>query len=207
MDDPLVARLVDDLDGTFEALVREHQDRLYSLALRSLGDARDAEEVTQDAFVRAYRALRGYDAARRRELALRPWLSTILLNLCRNHAKRVRPVTVALEPETETDPVSAAGSAAIAESPEGRALRREEQEAWARRVRALPARYREPILLRFVDDLAYAEMSAALDLPEGTLRAQVHRGLALLRTALEREAQTTPVPVPGQALRLQEVAS
>src|SRR6187431_3234660 len=99
MDDPLVARLVDDLDGTFEALVREHQDRLYSLALRSLGDSRDAEEVTQDAFVRAYRALRGYDAERTRSLALRPWLSTIVLNLCRNHAKRVRPVTVALKPE------------------------------------------------------------------------------------------------------------
>ena len=204
MDDPLVARLVDDLDGTFEALVREHQDRLFSLALRSLGDSRDAEEVTQDAFVRAYRALRGYDAERRRALALRPWLSTIALNLCRNHAKRVRPVTVALEPDAEQGADRPEIGSPDTGSPERHALRREEQEAWARRVRALPARYREPILLRFVDDLAYAEMSAALDLPEGTLRAQVHRGLALLRTALERETRTTPVA--GTGLRLQEVA-
>ena len=203
MDDPLVARLVDDLDGALEALVSEHQDRLFSLALRSLGDARDAEEVTQDAFVRAYRALRGYDAERRRALQLRPWLSTIVLNLCRNHAKRVRPVTVALEPARETMPLDPAPGEA--DSPERHALRREEQEAWASRVRALPARYREPILLRFVDDLAYAEMSAALDLPEGTMRAQVHRGLALLRTALERESRATSV-APG-TLRLQEVAS
>jgi RNA polymerase sigma-70 factor (ECF subfamily) len=197
MDDSLVARLVEDLDGTFEELVRAHQDRLFSLALRSLGDARDAEEVTQDAFVRAYRALRGYDTDRRRELRLRPWLSTIVLNLCRNHAKRVRPVTVSLEPGADPTPGDA-------ESPERHALRREDREAWARRVRALPARYREPILLRFVDDLAYAEISIALDLPEGTLRAQVHRGRALLRTALERESRS-PL-VTGDALRLQEVA-
>jgi RNA polymerase sigma-70 factor (ECF subfamily) len=207
MDDPLVARLVEDLDGTFEALVREHQDRLYSLALRSLGDPRDAEEVTQDSFVRAYRALRGYDTERRRTLQLRPWLSTIVLNLCRNHAKRARPITVTLDGDAPEPTVAQREP----ESPERLALRREEQEAWAGRVRALPARYREPILLRFVDDLAYAEMSAALDLPEGTLRAQVHRGLALLRSALERESSaTTPASdstsLASRALRLQEVA-
>ena len=64
MDEDLRPGLARDLDATFEPLVRAHQDRLFSLALRFLGDASDAEEVVQDGFVRAYRALRTYDAAR-----------------------------------------------------------------------------------------------------------------------------------------------
>ena len=65
-DSQLIVALARDLDGTFEALVLGHQDRVYSIALRMLGDPRDAEEAAQDTFVRAYRALAGYDAARTR---------------------------------------------------------------------------------------------------------------------------------------------
>lgn len=212
MSESLAARLADDLVGSFEELVRAHQDRLYSLALRSLGDASDAEELTQDAFVRAYRALAGYEPRRRRDLQIRPWLSTIVLNLCRNRARRVRPAQVGLDHLDGMSGPTADARDGTASQPEARALAREESEAWARRVRALPARYREPLLLRYVDDLAYGEISSALEIPEGTLRAQVHRGLALLRTALEREmtgAATVAAPdraASRPALRLKEVA-
>ena len=91
MTQPLTDRLAADLDGSFEDLVREHQDRLYALALRYVGNPSDAEELTQDAFVRAYRALERYEADRVRHVDLRPWLTTILLNACRNHV--VRPAT------------------------------------------------------------------------------------------------------------------
>ena len=87
-DTALINALADDLDGSFEALVLAHQDRVYSIALRLLGDPPDAEEAAQDAFVRAYRALAGYDADRIRELRLRPWLATIVLNLCRTRLAR-----------------------------------------------------------------------------------------------------------------------
>ena len=63
-DDRLAAALASDLDRSFDALVLAHQDRLYTIALRMLRDPRDAEEAAQDAFVRAYRALATYDAAR-----------------------------------------------------------------------------------------------------------------------------------------------
>ena len=111
-DNPLLEALARDLDGSFETLVRDHQDRLYSIALRLLGDPRDAEEAAQDAFVRAYRALARYDAARIGELRLRPWLATIVLNLCRTRLGRRAPGRSALsldaplpgDVEPRTDP-------------------------------------------------------------------------------------------------------
>ena len=68
-DDRLTTALADDLDGAFDALVVAHQDRLYTIALRMLGDAGDAEEAAQDALVRAYRALASYDRTRIRRAA------------------------------------------------------------------------------------------------------------------------------------------
>ena len=199
-DDTLLARLADDLDGTFEALVRAHQDRLYTIALRLLGSPSDAEEIAQDAFLRAYRALVGYDAGRIRELRIRGWLATIVIRLCRTRASRRRLATTALSSGmaaeaggTGVDLASVHGPTAespAAQSPLQHVLRRESTEAWVARLAALPERYRAAIVLRHVDGLSYPEMSEALGRPEGTVKAQVHRGLALLRDALvaaERE--------------------
>jgi RNA polymerase sigma-70 factor (ECF subfamily) len=200
MDTKLAAGLARDLDGSFEALVVAHQDRLYTLAVRFLGNPSDAEEATQDAFVRAYRALASYDAERIRDLQLKGWLATIVLNVCRNRVRRHEPVVLPLEQPPRSGAASggSTGDASVdtpadhLEATEPRSIphesvvRREGAETWARLVVALPERYRAPILLRHVDGLSYDEMSQALDRPEGTLKAQVHRGLALLRTAAER---------------------
>jgi len=185
IDDALITALAADLDGSFERLVLGHQDRIYSIALRMLGDPRDAEEAAQDAFVRAYRALTGYDGIRIRELRLRPWLATIVLNLCRSRlARRAGPVATTLsldldlparlEPRTD----EAASPAAISAS-------RAAISDWAGLLQTLPFAYRSAVILRHVDGLSYPELAIALDRPEGTVKAQVHRGLALLRTALE----------------------
>jgi RNA polymerase sigma-70 factor (ECF subfamily) len=182
----LTAALARDVDGTFERVVLAHQDRLYTIALRMLGDPRDAEEVTQDAFVRAYRALASYDRERVRELQLRPWLTTIVLNLCRNHTRRPAPRTQPLDVAEERAVVPPTLVAADRRgSPHDAAIHRESARTWASLVAGLPARYRAAVVLRHVDGLSYAEMSIALGRPEGTLKAQVHRGVALLRAALE----------------------
>jgi RNA polymerase sigma-70 factor (ECF subfamily) len=194
-DDALLERLADDLDGTFEALVRAHQDRVYTIALRMLGNPSDAEEVAQDAFLRAYRALTGYEPARIRALRLRGWLATIVIHRCRSRAVRRQLATTPLGDElTDTGGALVAASRAAqlppSQSPLQQALRRESAEAWVARIAALPDRYRAAIVLRHVDGLSYPEMSEALGRPEGTVKAQVHRGLALLRDALaaaERE--------------------
>ncbi|MDQ2966360.1 MAG: RNA polymerase sigma factor, partial [Chloroflexota bacterium] len=125
MDGPLLADLATDLatdlDATFERLVLGHQDRLYTIALRLLGNPRDAEEVAQDALVRAYRALATYEPERIRDLRLRPWLATIAINLCRSHARRRTPVLVPLEPAGtgQSDGRAAGSGAAFFADPAG----------------------------------------------------------------------------------------
>jgi RNA polymerase sigma-70 factor (ECF subfamily) len=189
MDGPLLADLATDLDANFERLVLGHQDRLYTIALRLLGDPRDAEEVAQDAFVRAYRALASYEPIRIRELRLRPWLATIAINVCRNRARRKTFQLVSLEAQARNHP-DEGGPGPVATShadqtggPLEATVRHDSARQWAALLASLPTLYRAPIVLRHVDGLSYEEMSGVLGRPEGTLKAQVHRGLALLRDA------------------------
>ena len=186
--DDLPARLAADLDGAFEALVRAEQDLVFGIALRSTRDPGAAEELAQDVFVRAYRALATYDAERIGALRLRAWLARITLNLCRNRARarRAAPTEVSIEAIAEpTDP---------ALRPEPAALAREAAADWGRRLAALPQRYRIAVELRHVHGLSYDEIATALDRPVNTTKTHVHRGVALLRTAytLETALETAP---------------
>jgi RNA polymerase sigma factor (sigma-70 family) len=187
MDDThLAEHLARDLDGAFEALVLTHVDRCHAIALRLVADPRDAEEVTQDALVRAYRALTGYPPDRIRELRLRPWLTTIVLNLARNRVARRKPAPGAIDALVDAGREPAAGEAT---DPEHVRATGAERDHLAGLLAALPERYRVPVVLRHVDDLTYAELAEVLGRPEGTLKAQVHRGLAMLRTALAAEPE------------------
>lgn len=189
MDDALTRDLARDLDASFERLVALHQDRVYSIALRVVGNAHDAEEVAQDAFVRCYRALATWDQARVQEVQLRPWLATIVVNVARNRLRR-RPLRTVPLDAGSTDPersiVANLPAEDLHDSPHDRVLRQESTDRWAARLAELPDRLRIPVVLRHVDGLSYDEMSEVLGRPTGTLKAQVHRGLAQLRTAAER---------------------
>ena len=188
-DDRLAADLARDLDRSFDALVVAHQDRLYTIALRMLGDPRDAEEAAQDALVRAYRALATYEAARIRELRVRGWLTTIVLNLCRTRgvrraARGAPAISIDDDASRSLEP-----SAPRSQTPSEVAERRAERDRWGARLAELPLAYRAAVVLRHVDGLSYREAAAALGRPEGTVKAQVHRGIALLRTMLEADAR------------------
>ena len=180
-DSELTERLARDLDASFETLVRTHVDRCYAIALRVLGDPHDAEEVAQDALVRAYRALAGYDPQRIRELRLRAWLATIVVNLCRNRVRRHPVPTTPLAPLVESGREPPADGAT---DPAALALAGADRERLAALLATLPDRYRIPVILRHVDDLSYAELAEVLGRPEGTLKSQVSRGLAMLRAAV-----------------------
>jgi RNA polymerase sigma-70 factor (ECF subfamily) len=191
-DSPILTRLAVDLDGAFGALVSAHQDRLYTIALRFLGEPRDAEEVAQDALVRAYRAMAGYDGDRIRALRLRPWLASIVVNLSRNRRRRLADRNPPLQLEPMADAGLEPGGPDGRAGPHDRAARRETILALAAALLELPPGPRAAVILRHVDGLSVAEVSAALDRPEGTVKAQVSRGLAQLRFHLADDPDLAP---------------
>ena len=190
-DDRLRERLAEDVDGAFEDVVRFYQDRLFSFALRVTGNREDAEEVAQDAFVRAYRALCGYPAERIRALALRAWLYRITLNVARNRLRGKKPRMVSLD-----HPLSADGDTAW-EAPDDESRRPDAllesargRKDMAALVASLPDRYRAPIVLRYVEGLQLDEVARVLDQPLGTTKSHVHRGVNALREALTASRRT-----------------
>jgi len=176
----LPERLAEDLDGAFEDLVACHQDALYAFVVSLGRDSGRAEEVVQDAFVRAYRALRSYPAERVRELSLRPWLHRIALNVFRNSLRRRQPELVLVD---ELPPVADQGA-----GPEAEALRQVEQNRLLGALAQLPVGYRSSVVLRYVNDLSYEEIAETLAQPIGTVKSNVHRGVAMLRRAYLEEA-------------------
>jgi RNA polymerase sigma factor (sigma-70 family) len=192
----LANRLAKDVDAAFPALVADHQDRLYTIALRLLGDRRDAEEVAQDALVRAFRAMHDYPRERVAALRLRPWLASITVNLARNRRRRHddRQPPGSLEPMLEAgfDPATPARA-----TPAPMAERRETQRELAVALLQLTPAVRAAIVLRHVDGLSVAEVAEALGRPEGTIKAQVHRGLRELRGLLEASAPSPSATLPS----------
>ena len=173
----LAERLATDVDSAFPELVVAYQDRLFS-GVRSFVGSADAEDVTQETFIRAHRALHKYDKARIRELKISSWLWTIAINLCRNWARTRsrRPQTAQLSfdradlTSTEDDAVDSAmlGS-------------------WRSRLDRLSEAQRTAVVLRHVVGLSYQEIAAATDRPIGTGKADVSRGLAALRRIIDEE--------------------
>jgi RNA polymerase sigma-70 factor (ECF subfamily) len=183
-DQVLVQTLVDDLEAGFEAVVHAYQRRLYAFALRLTGSPRDAEEIAQDAFVRAYRALAGYDAERIIALKVRAWLFQITVNVARNRARGRRVSEVPLAPVDGDAPRPIDVPADDAEQPDAVAERRDDEAHLATIVAALPERYRAAVVLRHVQGFQYQEIATILGQPAGTVKSNVHRGVALLREAI-----------------------
>jgi RNA polymerase sigma factor (sigma-70 family) len=179
--DDLTARLAADVDAAFPALVDRHAGLLYGVALRLLRNPHDAEEVAQEALERAHGALHRYPATRVRSLHLRAWLVQITLNAGRTRLRARRPVH-----PLDDDVVVADG----APGPHARAVEAEGNRRVAVLLAELPERHRLPVALRHVEGLSYEEIAEALDMPVGTVKANVHRGLRTLRAALDREEMT-----------------
>jgi RNA polymerase sigma-70 factor (ECF subfamily) len=178
----LTSRLAAGVDQAFPDLVRSMQDQLFSGVLRITACRADAQDITQETFVRAYRALRGYPPDRVRSLKLSGWLWTIALNLCRNRARSLARHPVA------ADNGRLAAHADRGPGPEELAVGRE--PPLADQLATLPEAMRVAVVLRHVVGLPYAELAEVLDRPEGTVKADVHRGLERLRKLLQEP--TTP---------------
>jgi RNA polymerase sigma-70 factor (ECF subfamily) len=174
-DADLVARAQAGEREAFEELVRRHAERLYSIVVRLVGDRQDAEEVTQEAFIRAWRGIKRFKGDAR----FFTWLYRIGVNEARRRVER-RPrhaLTSIDEAGVEpTDPRPA---------PDRRAEHAELRQALERAVRALDPDYRAPLILRDIEGLSTAEAAAIMGLRQAAFKSRLHRARLAVRNAVE----------------------
>ncbi len=168
--------------GAFERLIERFERPLYTYAHSILENVFDAQEVVQDAMMRAHRALtRQYDEERCAALALRPWLFKTARNLSLNKRRSKRS---SLEQPLEQFDDDRLGPFVNLEGSE--LERKEEVELLRRAMALLPVDARELIVLRFMEEMSYAEIARTVGSSEAALRGKVFRSLKLLRDALTR---------------------
>ncbi len=179
-DRSLVRRCLAGDERAYRELIERYQRAVYSVALRMLGRVEDAEDVTQETFVRMFRALDRYDPAR----PLRAWLLTIASRLAidqlRRRAARHVPL-VQQEPGGEEYPLEVPDTGPL---PERVAIEREEERQADRLIQSLPPHYRIVVIMRHLQELSYEEIAEALQLPLGTVKARIHRAREILKRRL-----------------------
>jgi RNA polymerase sigma-70 factor (ECF subfamily) len=167
----------------FDQIVEEYQRRLYGFALRMTGNREDAEEIVQDAFVRAFRALAKMSAEQRAELRLQPWLYTITLNVTRNRLRSKRPANVALDALADPDALLN-GTQEGPEQPEAIVDRAADMVLVEQALLQLPMHLRAAATLRFIEGRSHPEIAEILNQPIGTVKSHVHRAVRILRRIL-----------------------
>lgn len=168
----------------FDAIVDDYQRRLYGFALRMTGNREDAEEIVQDAFVRAYRALGKMSLEQRSELRLQPWLYTITLNVTRNRLRSKRPTNVALDALADPDALLRGASHDGPLGPETIVEQNADMVLVERALLQLPMHLRAAATLRFIEGRSHPEIAEILDQPIGTVKSHVHRAVRILRRIL-----------------------
>jgi RNA polymerase sigma-70 factor (ECF subfamily) len=157
--------------SAFEGIVRRWQGPLINLAYRFCRDRGRAEELAQEAFLRAYRALGQW----RKDAVFSTWLFALATNLYRSDLRRIPARTVSLEDIAEP---------ADARASDGGLEDHDRDLAVRRAVGALPAKYREALVLFYFHDMDVTTAARSLGLPEGTVKARLFRGREILRSKL-----------------------
>lgn len=189
-DAEVVRRCRDGETELFRVLVERYQDRVYGLAFHLLGDRDDASDAAQETFLRVYVALDRFDVTR----PLLPWLLRIAANTCYGMLRKRPSGQFSLDamPEGEVDArISRAPGTAVASSadPAERVARAASDAEIHRAVLALPEPYRTVTLLRYREEMSYAAIAEALEMPLGTVKTCLHRARARLKTALEERGE------------------
>lgn len=165
--------------GTWEEIVTQHSDRVFRLAYRLTGNRHDAEDLTQEVFVRVFRSLDKYTPG-----TFEGWLHRITTNLFLDQARRKQRIRFdALSDER----AGRLRSAAL--TPEGAVDQRFDADVEAA-LATLPPDFRAAVVLCDVEGLTYEEIAEIMDAKLGTVRSRIHRGRAMLRTALAHRAPT-----------------
>lgn len=173
-------------ERAFDTIVRTQYQALYAHALRRLSQHEAAEDAVQDTLLRAYRALPNLDG----DLALKAWLHRILTNVCHDEGNRRRRQYGLVEkmgalPEETADDIA------------DEAVLHDTVRIMSEALEGLPERYREALVLRYVDGLSFREVAEATGVSEENARARVHRGRQALHKIMARLAIIAAFVIPG----------
>jgi len=171
-DEELMAEVAHGDLSAFEQLVRRHQASAWNAAFRFLGNADDAEDVAQEAFLRILRAAHRYQPT----AAFRTYLYRIVTRLCRDHRRKASPSSC---PNPDAAPSQDP-------SPEDCVVAREERRAVQEALASLPLKQREAVILRYYESLSYAEIGAVMGVSRKGVERLLARGRAALGTLLSR---------------------
>jgi RNA polymerase sigma factor (sigma-70 family) len=184
----LVRRCIGGDALAWEEIVRRYHRRIYNICYRFAGSADDAQDLTQEVFIKMYRTLNTYDVERG---AFMTWVTTITRNLLVDHFRRTKQ-------ERMTDSLDAAPSEREDAMPlaqqiedkkplaDSRVESRETGEAVHHALQKLSPELREAVILRDLQDMDYKEIATVLKVPEGTVKSRINRGRAELGRLLQR---------------------
>jgi RNA polymerase sigma-70 factor (ECF subfamily) len=176
----LVQRVQRGERNAYDLLVLKYQHKVVKLVMRYLRDPAEAEDVAQEAFIKAYRALPQF----RGDSAFYTWLSRIAINTAKNAlaARERQPVSYELDTRSGEDSPDLVSRLRDPETPEGLALTEEIRNTVNAAIEALPEDLRTAIVLRELEGLSYEEIAASMDCPVGTVRSRIFRA----REAIDR---------------------
>jgi RNA polymerase sigma-70 factor (ECF subfamily) len=171
-DKELVKRVQKGDKGAFDLLVLKYEQKIVNLVMRYVRDPELALDISQEAFIKAYRALPRF----RGESAFYTWLYRIAVNTAKNYlaAQRRRPMDIELDMQ-DPDQYGLHAKLKETDTPEGLTISQELQEVLERAIEALPDDLRTAIILRELDGMSYEEIAQTMDCPVGTVRSRIFR--------------------------------
>ena len=182
----IVRRCMDGDSGAWAELVRTHHRRVYGLCYRFTNNPSDAEDLTQDVFLKVYSNLSSFDNGRG---SLQVWITTMTRNLLVDNFRRTRNLRATgslddgWESAEELKPIDRLGRRARRHT---RPRPRKNWPRWCKRAGKVSVELREAVILRDLQDLDYKEIAQVLAIPEGTVKSRISRGRAELARLLER---------------------
>ncbi len=187
----MVRRCMDGDSSAWAEMVRTHHKRVYGLCYRFTGNAADAEDLTQDVFLKIYANLASFDAARG---SLPVWIATMTRNLLVDNFRRTRNQRATSSLDDGWDGADEAGPRLrpldrltdSRPSPHDAAVRKELEKMVQIALAQVSVELREAVILRDLQDMDYKEIAQVLDIPEGTVKSRISRGRAELARLLER---------------------
>ncbi|MGB9485953.1 MAG: RNA polymerase sigma factor [Terriglobia bacterium] len=180
-DQELLDRCLAGEDSAWEALLRDYTRKIYNLCYRFTGRVEEAEDVTQEVFIKVFQTLKSYDAA---QGSFSTWLNRVARNHLVDHYRRTRKDRVTSSLEDELPAAEQKPSPHM--EPTGQVESRERRETLQLALDKLSPDLREAVILRDLHDLDYEEIALVLKVPQGTVKSRINRGRLELGRVLKR---------------------